>query len=198
MLPGSCEASSSSQNPAITVGSASLLFVHKPTKGHQLFAAKHGSICIQMHHSIISIWSQDTSHASRALQSALHMPEPLTAVADHGPHAVLCCARRTGTLSTVASDGPAAGFPSGSVVEYAPDEQGRPVFMISSISPHTKHLKKDSRCSFTVLAPAFRVRAPFAAKHASLHQSAAACCVQAVCTVSACKSWCTAHTRQNV
>ena len=64
-----------------------------------------------------------------------------------------------GTLSTVASDGAAAGFPSGSVVEYAPDEKGRPIFMLSSISPHTKHLRKDSRCSFTVLAPAFRVRA---------------------------------------
>ena len=66
---------------------------------------------------------------------------------------------RIGTLSTVASDGAASGFPSGSVVEYAPDEKGRPIFMLSSISPHTKHLRKDSRCSFTVLAPAFRVRA---------------------------------------
>ena len=66
---------------------------------------------------------------------------------------------RVGTLSTVASDGEASGFPSGSVVEYAPDEKGRPIFMLSSISPHTKHLRKDSRCSFTVLAPAFRVRA---------------------------------------
>lgn len=63
---------------------------------------------------------------------------------------------RVGTLSTIASDGAASGFPSGSVVEYAPDEKGRPIFMLSSISPHTKHLRQDSRCSFTVLAPAFR------------------------------------------
>ena len=111
-------------------------------------------------HCITPIQSQNPSHTSRTLQSALHMPNSLPALTDHGAHAVLCCAHRTGTLSTVASDGPAAGFPSGSVVEYAPDENGRPVFMISSISPHTKHLKKDSRCSFTVLAPAFRVRAP--------------------------------------
>ncbi|KAL3161081.1 hypothetical protein ABBQ38_009464 [Trebouxia sp. C0009 RCD-2024] len=63
---------------------------------------------------------------------------------------------RIGTLSTVASDGAASGFPSGSVVEYAPDDKGRPIFMLSSISPHTKHLRKDSRCSLTVLGPAFR------------------------------------------
>ena len=170
--------------------------MHNPAKRHQLFAAKHVSVLIHAHHTTIPIWPQNTSHASRPLQSALHEPDSVPALTDRGPHAVLCCAHRTGTLSTVASDGPAAGFPSGSVVEYAPDEQGRPVFMISSISPHTKHLKKDSRCSFTVLAPAFRVRAPllvcqeasYQAKHALFHQNVGAGRVTAVSAVSACKS----------
>jgi len=48
---------------------------------------------------------------------------------------------------------------------WDPDDKGRPIFMLSSISPHTKHLRQDSRCSFTVLAPAFRVRAHHLVHH---------------------------------
>ena len=101
------------------------------------------------HHTLLSI-SSDVGK-TRYLQACAGIP-CLVSI----PFLVLC---RVGTLSTIASDGAASGFPSGSVVEYAPDEKGRPIFMLSSISPHTKHLRQDSRCSFTVLAPAFRVRA---------------------------------------
>lgn len=36
--------------------------------------------------------------------------------------------------------------------------QGRPVFAFSTMSPHTADIKKDGRCSFTVMAEPFRVR----------------------------------------
>lgn len=48
------------------------------------------------------------------------------------------------------------GFPSGSVVEYAADAQGRPIFAFSTMSPHTADVRKDPRCSLTVLAEPFR------------------------------------------
>ncbi|KAL4422913.1 hypothetical protein ABPG75_009110 [Micractinium tetrahymenae] len=48
------------------------------------------------------------------------------------------------------------GFPSGSVVEYAADAQGRPIFAFSTMSPHTADVRKEPRCSLTVLAEPFR------------------------------------------
>ncbi|PSC75188.1 FMN-binding split barrel [Micractinium conductrix] len=48
------------------------------------------------------------------------------------------------------------GFPSGSVVEYAADEQGRPIFAFSTMSPHTADVKKEPRCSLTIMAQPFR------------------------------------------
>jgi hypothetical protein len=45
---------------------------------------------------------------------------------------------RIGTLSTHSRKQP--GFPFGSVMPYAPDEQGRPVFLISSMAMHTQNL----------------------------------------------------------
>lgn len=67
-------------------------------------------------------------------------------------------ARRFGTLSTVGSKGDAAGFPTGSVVQYAADAGGRPVFAFSSLSAHMQDLRRDPRCSLTVTAPTFKAR----------------------------------------
>ena len=60
-------------------------------------------------------------------------------------------------LSTVGSFGAWAGYPVGTVVEYACDERGRPIFAFSSLSSHTPDIKADPRCSLTVTAPGFKV-----------------------------------------
>jgi putative heme iron utilization protein len=60
-------------------------------------------------------------------------------------------------LSTVSSHASSAGFPFGSVVEFAVDAQGRPLLATSTLSPHTADLQADGRCSITVMAPGFKV-----------------------------------------
>ena len=65
----------------------------------------------------------------------------------------------TGILSTFACKGPEQGFPRGSVAEHTVDEAGRPVFSLSSLSSHKADLRKDGRCSYTILEPGFKVRA---------------------------------------
>ena len=65
---------------------------------------------------------------------------------------------RTGVVSTFACKGPEQGFPRGSVIEHVIDEQGRPIFSLSTLSAHLHDLHNDGRCSFTVMQPGFRVR----------------------------------------
>lgn len=60
-----------------------------------------------------------------------------------------------GVISTLSSKDP-VGYPSGSVVEFAADASGRPVFSFSSLSPHTGDVRTDGRCSLTVMADGFR------------------------------------------
>jgi putative heme iron utilization protein len=48
------------------------------------------------------------------------------------------------------------GYPGGSVVGFAPDADGQPVFTFSSLSPHAKDLLVDPRCSLTVAAKEFK------------------------------------------
>lgn len=60
-------------------------------------------------------------------------------------------------LSTVGSFGAWTGFPVGTVVEYAMDGGGKPVFAFSSLSSHTPDIKADPRCSLTVTAQDFQV-----------------------------------------
>lgn len=55
---------------------------------------------------------------------------------------------RIGTLSTHSRKRP--GFPFGSVMPYGPDEQGRPVFLVSNMAMHTQNLKADARASLLV------------------------------------------------
>ena len=61
-------------------------------------------------------------------------------------------------ICTLGSFGALTGFPMGSVVEYATDERGRPVFAFSSLSGHTSDVRADPRCSLTVTATGFSVR----------------------------------------
>ena len=60
-------------------------------------------------------------------------------------------AGRVGALATHSRQRP--GYPFGSVTPYAPDEQGRPVFLISGLALHTKNLEGDPRASLLVTPP---------------------------------------------
>ena len=48
------------------------------------------------------------------------------------------------------------GFPGGSVVGFAPDEEGRPVFIFSGMSTHTQDLLADPKCSVTIASKEFK------------------------------------------
>jgi putative heme iron utilization protein len=56
---------------------------------------------------------------------------------------------RIGSLSTLSRKQP--GFPFGSVMPYALDEGGRPIFLISTMAMHTQNLKADPRASLLVI-----------------------------------------------
>lgn len=60
-------------------------------------------------------------------------------------------------LSTIGSFGAWKGFPVGTVVEYALDAAGKPIFAFSSLSSHTPDVQADPRCSITVTAAGFQV-----------------------------------------
>ena len=58
---------------------------------------------------------------------------------------------RTGTLATLSRRHP--GHPFASVMPYAPDDAGRPLFLISSMAMHTQNLEADPRASLLVTQP---------------------------------------------
>jgi putative heme iron utilization protein len=58
---------------------------------------------------------------------------------------------RFGTLSTQSHKRP--GYPFGSLMPYAADDRGRPVFLASSMAVHTQNLAADPRASLFVLQP---------------------------------------------
>jgi heme iron utilization protein len=58
---------------------------------------------------------------------------------------------RLGSLSTLSRKQP--GFPFGSVMPYALDASGRPIFLISTMAMHTQNLQSDSRASLLVTQP---------------------------------------------
>ena len=55
---------------------------------------------------------------------------------------------RIGSLSTQSRKQP--GFPFGSVMPYALDERGCPIFLISTMAMHTQHLRADPRATLLV------------------------------------------------
>jgi putative heme iron utilization protein len=55
---------------------------------------------------------------------------------------------RMGSLSTLSRKQP--GFPFGSVMPYGLEDQGRPVFLISTMAMHTQNLQADPRASLLV------------------------------------------------
>src|ERR1700687_3976585 len=58
---------------------------------------------------------------------------------------------RIGSLSTLSRKQP--GFPFGSLMPYALDPTGRPIFLISNMAMHTQNLKADPRASLFVTQP---------------------------------------------
>jgi hypothetical protein len=56
-----------------------------------------------------------------------------------------------GSLSTHSRKFP--GFPFGSMMPYAVDDSGRPVFFISSMAMHTQNLRADPRASLLITQP---------------------------------------------
>jgi len=58
---------------------------------------------------------------------------------------------RIGSLSTHSRK--FAGFPFGSMMPFAADEEGRPVFFISSMAMHTQNLQQDGRASLLITQP---------------------------------------------
>jgi len=87
----------------------------------------------------------ERKHASgAAVSDAPPPPEPSFAERAR----TLAYLGRIGSLSTLSRKQP--GFPFGSVMPYAPDEQGHPIFLISTMAMHTQNLKADSRASLLV------------------------------------------------
>ncbi len=58
---------------------------------------------------------------------------------------------RIGTLSTLSRKHP--GYPFGSVMPYALDGRGRPLFLISTMATHTQNLQADRHASLLVTQP---------------------------------------------
>jgi len=58
---------------------------------------------------------------------------------------------RIGSFSTLSRKQP--GFPFGSVMPYGLDDQGRPIFLISTMAMHTQNLQADPRASLLVIQP---------------------------------------------
>jgi len=58
---------------------------------------------------------------------------------------------RAGTLATLSRRHP--GHPFASIMPYALDDMGRPLFLISSMAMHTQNLGGDARASLLVTQP---------------------------------------------
>ncbi len=59
--------------------------------------------------------------------------------------------RAFGVLCTISKRSP--GFPFGSIVNYALDEEGRPIFVLSGLAVHTKNIADDAKASLCVFGP---------------------------------------------
>jgi len=86
-------------------------------------------------------------HASGATSDQVAGPEP-----SFGERArTLMQWGRIGSLSTLSRKQP--GFPFGSLMPYALDGEGRPIFLISTMAMHTQNLQADPRASLFVTEP---------------------------------------------
>src|SRR6516225_6849033 len=86
-------------------------------------------------------------HASGAASGQPTVPEPSFAERAR----TLMHSGRLGSLSTLSRKQP--GFPFGSLMPYALDDQGHPLFLISTMAMHTQNLQADPRASLFVTEP---------------------------------------------
>src|SRR5271167_36300 len=86
-------------------------------------------------------------HAGGATSSQPPVPEPSFAERAR----TLMHVGRIGSLSTLSRKQP--GFPFGSLMPYSLDDQGRPIFLISTMAMHTQNLQADPRASLFVTEP---------------------------------------------
>src|SRR5438552_18331170 len=73
---------------------------------------------------------------------------------------------RDGTLATLSRRHP--GHPFASIMPYALDAEGRPLFLISSMAMHTQNLEADWRASLLVTQPGAAAADPLAAGRVAL------------------------------
>jgi heme iron utilization protein len=85
-------------------------------------------------------------HAGPAA-AAPEVPEPTLAERAR----TLVSIARIGSLSTHSRKIP--GFPFGSMMPYAADDRGRPIFFISTMAMHTQNLHQDARASLLITQP---------------------------------------------
>jgi putative heme iron utilization protein len=88
-----------------------------------------------------------TTHAGPGGPAAPDVPEPSLAERAR----TLASLGRIGSLSTHSRKFP--GFPFGSVMPYAADDLGRPVFFISTMAMHTQNLHQDAHASLLITQP---------------------------------------------
>ena len=86
-------------------------------------------------------------HAGGATSSQPAIPEPSFAERAR----TLMHSGRIGSLSTLSRKQP--GFPFGSLMPYGLDDEGRPIFLISTMAMHTQNLQADPRASLFVTEP---------------------------------------------
>ena len=86
-------------------------------------------------------------HASGATSTQPAVPEPSFAEKAR----TLMHSGRIGTLSTLSRKQP--GFPFGSLMPYALDDRGYPIFLVSTMAMHTQNLQADPRASLFVAEP---------------------------------------------
>lgn len=91
--------------------------------------------------------SPSRKHASGASRGQSDVPEP--SFAERARTLMQSC--QIGSLSTLSRKQP--GFPFGSLMPYALDEKGQPIFLISSMAMHTQNLQSDARASLFVTEP---------------------------------------------
>jgi heme iron utilization protein len=82
------------------------------------------------------------------IYSGKTMPPPETASGFTDKARVLVQARTFGVLSTLLSSSPDQPF--GSMVNYAADDAGAPLFLLSSLAVHTTNLKVHAKASLSV------------------------------------------------
>jgi putative heme iron utilization protein len=91
--------------------------------------------------------SSSGKHASGTTSGQSAVPEPSFAERAR----TLMHSGRIGSLSTLSRK--QLGFPFGSLMPYALDDQGRPLLLISTMAMHTQNLQADPRASLFVTEP---------------------------------------------